>query len=108
MVPSRSSGPRATTRSSSRPSRSCRVTRTARDIDANQKKEWVDAIRAGKPSIALSNFDYSATLTESMLLGNVAVRSGQAIDYNPETGEIANNSEASRYLKPYFRRGWEI
>ncbi len=66
------------------------------DIDANQKREWVEAIRAGKPSIALSNFDYSATLTESMLLGNVAVRSGQAFDYNPETGEIANNSEASR------------
>jgi hypothetical protein len=43
-----------------------------------------------------------------MLLGNVAVRSGQAIDYNPETGEIANNSEASRYLKPYFRRGWDL
>ena len=29
-------------------------------------------------------------------------------DYNPETGEIANNSEASQYLKPYFRKGWEI
>ena len=79
-----------------------------RDLDTNQKREWVEAIRAGKPSLALSNFDYSATLTESMLLGNVAVRSGQAIDYNPETGEIANNSEASRYLKSYFRRGWEI
>lgn len=79
-----------------------------RDIDANQKREWVQAIRAGKPSIALANFDYASVLTESMLLGNVAVRSGQAIDYNPETGEIAGNSEASRYLKPYFRRGWEI
>jgi hypothetical protein len=43
-----------------------------------------------------------------MLLGNVAVRSGKAIDYNPETGEITGNSEASRYLKSYFRRGWEI
>ncbi len=79
-----------------------------RDLDTNQKREWVEAIRAGKPSLALSNFDYSATLTESMLLGNVAVRSGQAIDYNPQTGEIANNSEASRYLKSSFRRGWEI
>jgi predicted dehydrogenase len=79
-----------------------------RDIDANQKKEWVDAIRAGKPSLAFSNFDYAATLTESMLLGNVAVRSGQTINYNPETGEIANNGDASRYLKSYFRRGWEI
>jgi len=43
-----------------------------------------------------------------MLLGNIATRSGQAFDYSPETGEIANNSEASRYLKSYFRKGWEI
>jgi predicted dehydrogenase len=79
-----------------------------RDADQNQKKEWVAAIRAGKPALALSNFDYASNLTESMILGNVAVRSGQAIDYNPETGEIAGSSAASQFLKPYFRKGWEI
>jgi predicted dehydrogenase len=78
------------------------------DTDNAQKREWVQAIRAGKPSIALSNFDYASNLTESMLLGNVAVRSGQAIDYNPESGEISGSESASRYLKPYFRKGWEI
>ena len=91
------------------------------DSDTNQKREWVAAIRAGKPALALSNFDYSATLTESMLLGNIAVRSGKVIDdkkkpeesvgsieYNPEKGEFANNSEASQYLRPYIRKGWEI
>ena len=76
--------------------------------DENQKQEWVEAIRAGKPSIALSNFEYASTLTESMLLGNVAVRSGEAIDYEPATGRITNSSTASQYLKPYFRKGWEI
>src|SRR5262249_18884528 len=63
----------------------------ARDSDVNQKREWVAAIRAGKPSLALSDFDYASTLTESMLLGNVAVRLGKAIDYNPETGEVVND-----------------
>ena len=43
-----------------------------------------------------------------MLLGNVAVRSGQAIDYNPESGEIIRQRVRLRYLKPYFRKGWEI
>ncbi len=79
-----------------------------RDDDDNQKREWVQAIRAGKPAIALSNFDYASNLTESMLLGNVAVRSGEAIDYHPESGQITNSSAAARYLKPYFRKGWEI
>ncbi len=79
-----------------------------RDTDLSHKREWVAAIRAGKPEHALSNFDYSATLTETMLLGNVAVRSGEAIDYNPETGQITNSSTAARYLKSHFRAGWEI
>jgi predicted dehydrogenase len=81
---------------------------SSRQTDAGQKREWVQAIRAGKPSLALSNFDYAATMTESMLLGNIAVRSGQTIEYKPETGEIAGDSSASQYLKPYIRKGWEI
>jgi predicted dehydrogenase len=76
--------------------------------DNAQKLEWVQAIRAGKPSLAMSNFDYAATMTEAMLLGNIAVRSGEAFDYNPATGEINGSSTASQYLKPYFRKGWEI
>lgn len=76
--------------------------------DRDHKQEWVEAIRAGKPSHALSNFQYASTLTESMLLGNVAVRSGEVIDYDPATGRITNSSTASQYLKPYFRKGWEI
>ena len=107
-MPSKWSGPRTIIRELKAPELFLPRHQNRRDIDTNQKKEWVAAIREGKPSLALSNFDYSATLTEAMLLGNVAVRSGQAVDYNPETGEIANNSEASRYLKPYVRRGWEI
>ena len=63
-----------------------RASRAARDEDDNHKGEWVQAIREGKPEIAWSNFDYAATLTEAMLLGNVAVRSGEPIDYDPETG----------------------
>ena len=63
--------------------------------------------RASRP-IALSNFAYASTLTESMLLGNVAVRSGESIDYDPASGRITNSSTASGYLKPYFRKGWEI
>ena len=78
------------------------------DEDRDHKQEWVEAIRAGKPAHALSNFEYAARLTESMLLGNVAVRSGETIDYDPATGRITNSSTASQYLKPCFRKGWEI
>jgi predicted dehydrogenase len=79
-----------------------------RNEDDNHKREWVAAIRAGKPHAALSNFDYAATLTEAMLLGNVAVRSGEAFHYIPDSGQITDSPKAASYLKPYFRKGWEI
>ncbi|WP_165226883.1 Gfo/Idh/MocA family protein [Aquisphaera insulae] len=76
--------------------------------DDNMKKEWIEAVRAGKPELAYSNFDFASALTESMLLGNVAVRSEQAIEYDGASGRILNSEKASQYLKPYFRKGWEI
>ncbi len=85
-----------------------RIEGGGRNEDDNQKREWIQAIRAGKPHVALSNFDYAATLTEAMLLGNVAVRSGEAFHYEPETGHISDSPKAAKYLKPYFRRGWQL
>ena len=37
--------------------------------DQGQKNEWVEAIKAGKPEMALSNFDYAGLLTAAFLLG---------------------------------------
>jgi hypothetical protein len=76
--------------------------------DDNQKREWVQAIREGKPELALSNFAYAAVLTEAMLLGNVAVRVGQAIEYDPMAGRVTNCPEAAPYLRRAYRKGWEL
>ncbi len=76
------------------------------DRDLNQKREWVRAIRGG--STPMSNFDYAAVLTESMLLGNVAVRLGQAIDYDAEKMQVTNCAEAAPLLMPPFRDGWSL
>jgi hypothetical protein len=79
-----------------------------RGADPAHKAEWVRAIRAGDPSIAWSNFDYAGRLTETMLLGNVAVRVGQPIDYDAASGRVTNCPEAARYLKPEYRKGWTL
>src|SRR5579883_1370923 len=52
--------------------------------DNGQKREWVEAIKAGKPEKALSNFDYASMLTASFLLGNVAIRAGKAFAFDAE------------------------
>ena len=52
-----------------------------RGTDDAQKLEWVQAIRAGKPSLALSNFDYASTLDRVDAAGQCrrSVRPGHRI-----------------------------
>ncbi|MBX6314213.1 MAG: Gfo/Idh/MocA family oxidoreductase [Isosphaeraceae bacterium] len=79
-----------------------------RQADAAHKAEWVRAIREGDPAIAWSNFDYAGTLTEAMLLGNVAVRLGQPIEYDAASGRVTNCPEAAPFVRPEFRSGWTL
>jgi predicted dehydrogenase len=76
--------------------------------DEAHKAEWVRAIREGRPEIAWSNFGYGGRLTETMLLGNVAVRLGKAIEYDGDRGRVTNCSEAAQYLQPEYRPGWTL
>jgi predicted dehydrogenase len=82
--------------------------RRARDSDPAHKAEWVRAIREGKPEIAWSNFGYAGTLTEAMLLGNVAVRLGKAIEYDAASGRVTNCPDADRFVRPEYRSGWSL
>ena len=76
--------------------------------DGGQKKEWVEAIRAGKPALAFSNFDYAAMLTESILLGNVAIRAGKPIEWDTEKLKVTNDEKANAFIKTEYRKGWEL
>jgi hypothetical protein len=75
--------------------------------DLGQKKEWVEAILANKPEKALSNFDYAGLLTAAFLLGNVAVRTGKAFDWDGEKG-VASIKEAAPLLRRTYRKGWDL
>ena len=63
---------------------------------------------AGKPSIALSNFDYAGLLTETILLGNVAMRVGKKIEWDGPGLQVTNSSEAAQYIKREYRKGWTL
>ena len=59
-------------------------------------QEWLDGIRGGpKP---MSNFDYAGPLTEVILLGNVALRSGEKISWD-SASMTTGSAEADRYLR---------
>jgi len=68
--------------------------------------EFAEACRGGEP--AMSNFNYAGRLTETILLGNVAMRAGEKIEWDAEKMEITNLSSANQYLTRDYREGWKI
>jgi predicted dehydrogenase len=79
------------------------------DNDAFMKKEWAGAIKAGKPTLASSNFDYAARLTEAMLLGNIAVRfAGQRLEWDAAKLQFTNSDAASKLVRAEYRKGWDL
>ena len=69
-------------------------------------KEWIEACKGGPP--ALSNFDYSAVLTETVLLGNVALRVGKKIEWDGKNAKAKNCPEAAQYIHREYRKGWHL
>ncbi|MEM9887603.1 MAG: Gfo/Idh/MocA family oxidoreductase [Bacteroidota bacterium] len=90
---------------------------------------WTDAIKAGfgsKEHKALtSSFDYAGPLTETVLMGNLAIRSyqeatgtdrrgGKQFDgrkkllWDGEKMKITNYDEANQFVKREYRSGWSL
>ena len=74
--------------------------------DAGMKSEWVSAIKSNRPEVALSNFSYAGKLTETILLGNVAMRAGKLLEWDGPNLTFKNAPEANRFLKRDYRAGW--
>ena len=77
-----------------------------RDFQSHHYQEWIDACKGGQP--ALSNFDYAGPMTESVLLGNVALRAGETIHWDAKEMRVTNVSEANRYIQHQYRTGWSL
>jgi hypothetical protein len=76
--------------------------------DGGQKKEWVAAIKAGKPELALSNFDYASLLAGAFLLGNVAIRTKKGFAFDADKLAAKDCPEAAQYITPHYRKGWDL
>jgi predicted dehydrogenase len=76
--------------------------------DNGMKEEWVRAIMDNKPEIAYSNFDFAGLLTETILLGNVAMRAGKKLEWDGENMKFTNAPEAEKLLHFEYRKGWTL
>ncbi len=77
-------------------------------LSAKHRMNWVNAIKGKEKNTC--PFEYAGRLTETMLLGLVALKTGQGkkIYYDGETGQITNVAEANQYLQREYRKGWSL
>ncbi len=68
--------------------------------------DWLSACKGGTEASA--NFEYSARLTELVLLGNVALRVGKKIRWDAANMKASNAPEADQFIRESCRKGWEI
>ena len=69
----------------------------------------MNRIRAIRGEEAIScPFEYAVPLNETMILGIVALRADQPIDYDGAAGRVTNAPDANQYLTRVYRKGWEL
>jgi hypothetical protein len=68
--------------------------------------DWVRACKGGAP--ASSHFGVAGKYTEWLLLGVAAVHYEGKLLWDAEKGEITNIPEANQWVKPAYRKGWEL
>ena len=76
-------------------------------IEGTHEQNWINYIKENKP--ASSDFSYAGPLTETVLLGNVALRFPyEAIEFDPENMAIKGNDKATAMLTKEYRKGWSV
>ena len=70
-------------------------------------ESWHEAIQSGQPACA--SFDFSAPLTETVLLGNIAVRfPNEKLEWDSQALKFTNNQQANSFVRNEYREGWDI
>jgi hypothetical protein len=69
-------------------------------------EEWIQACKTGSPTTC--NFAYASALTESVLLGNVAFRTGLKLDWDARLLKARNTPQALNYIRTDYRQGWQL
>jgi len=75
--------------------------------DADHYQQWANAIK--NTDTATSSFDYAGPLTETVLLGTIAIRfSDETLKWDSENLKFPNKSAADEFVHHAYRKGWEV
>jgi hypothetical protein len=68
--------------------------------------DWVRACKGGDPGC--SDFSITAPYVEWLALMAIAYRVPGKLEWDSKNLRFTNNAEANKYVKPVFRKGWEL
>src|SRR5437879_1834795 len=71
------------------------------------EREWLDACKGLKTTPG-ANFEFSSAVTETLQLGNVAMRTGQKLIWDRTGLKALNAAAAQPYVRPEYRAGWTL
>ena len=70
-------------------------------------EEWYQSCKSGKKPV--DNFDYAGPLTETVLLGVLALRSpGMRFQWDSVNQKVTNAPELNQYVHKEYRAGWTL
>jgi hypothetical protein len=72
----------------------------------NFQRQWVEACKGDLTTSC--DFEYSGDMIEQLLLGLVAYRVGEKIEYDGDKGRVPHHSEANEMLSRSYREGWTL
>jgi len=75
--------------------------------EGGHERDWIRCCKEGRqPS---SSFDYSGPLTETVVMGNLAIRcKGKKLDWDGLNMKVTNVDEANQYVRDQYRQGWSL
>jgi hypothetical protein len=72
-------------------------------------QDWIEACKTNDPARPGTNFSYAGPLTETVLLGIVAHRAGEKLEWDAKKLEVTNCPEANRFTqREIYRTGWTL
>jgi hypothetical protein len=68
--------------------------------------DWIRACKGGDPSC--SDFSVTAPFAQWLALAALALRVPGKLEWDAKNVRFTNSAEANKYVKPVFRKGWEL
>jgi predicted dehydrogenase len=78
--------------------------KTLRRVKGDHFQEWTNAIRENRK--ATSDFSYAGPMTETVLIGAAAIRTGRDLKFDAAKRQFVNDEQANSYLKKDYPDGW--